>query len=263
MELVLKDHEIAVCMDVLDFYARIFIGQYDEIDDVLSQKLGWDGGMETNRFERTLIYTAMRSLEIPELKGWELNGSLGIWNDATDIRAKNAYDMKQLIRYHDAWVQQSSGICTKKIERPVFYGNLPEMDCRCRLTNTGTEIMYLAMQPEQYQILQDAAEVYWNMLNYRIRKMMQYYTGKKLVLDLAEIAERLYDMELPGDDSFCVEHLEQIRDFVGKVAGRDVLENGYNPVYWKSAVPDCESLQSAEPYLYYGETGSHEVVMSC
>ena len=76
MELVLRDHEIAVCMDVLDFYARIFIGQYDEIDDVLSQNLCWSCGIETNRFERTLLYTAMRSLEIPELKGWELNGTV-------------------------------------------------------------------------------------------------------------------------------------------------------------------------------------------
>ena len=192
MELVLRDHEIAVCMDVLDFYARIFIGQYDEIDDVLSQNLCWSCGIETNRFERTLLYTAMRSLEIPELKGWELNGSLGIWNEVTDIRAKNAYDMKQLIRYHDAWAQQSSGSRGRQIEKPAFYGKMPEMDCQCRITNTGAEIM-------------------------------------KLVLDLAEIVEKLYDVEAPEDDPSSMERLEQIRTFVGRIAGEDVVEDSCYP----------------------------------
>lgn len=234
MELVLRDHEIAVCMDVLDFYARIFIGQYDEIDDVLSQNLCWSCGIETNRFERTLLYTAMRSLEIPELKGWELNGSLGIWNEATDIRAKNAYDMKQLIRYHDAWAQQFSGSRGRQIEKPAFYGKMPEMDCQCRITNTGTEIMKLTMENEQYQILQDAARVYWYMLNYQIRQMMQYYTEKKLVLDLAEIVEKLYDIEAPEDDPSSMERLEQIRTFVGRIAGEDVVGD--------SCYPECVDL---------------------
>ena len=108
------------------------------------------------------------------------------------------------------------------------------MDCQCRITNTGTEIMKLTMENEQYQILQDAARVYWYMLNYQIRQMMQYYTEKKLVLDLAEIVEKLYDIEAPEDDPSSMERLEQIQTFVGRIAGEDVVED--------SCYPECVEL---------------------
>ena len=72
------------------------------------------------------------------------------------------------------------------------------------------------------------------MLNYQIRQMMQYYTEKKLVLDLAEIVEKLYDIEVPEDDPFSMERLEQIQTFVGRITGEDVVGD--------SCYPECVDL---------------------
>lgn len=57
------------------------------------------------------IYTAIRNLVFRENKiaEWDLYGSLGIWSEDTDVRAKNAYDMQQVIRYHYAWCINPDG----------------------------------------------------------------------------------------------------------------------------------------------------------
>lgn len=220
MKLVLKNQEISMCIDALDFYARMFMGQYDEIDDVLNQYLYGNRGLEQNKFERMHIYTAMRSLEIPELKGWDLNGSLGIWNEATDSRAKAAYDMKQIMCYQDAWCRNPQGGTGHIFEEPVFHGNLPKIECECYMEvreKRKFEIMELEMEEENFLLLKDSINIYWLMLNCRIKKMMRYFTDKKLVLELAGIVEKLYEITDPEDASPYQARWENIRRFGGKL----------------------------------------------
>ena len=111
MRVTLKDSEIGTCISALDFYSRMYMGQYGEIDFELRQ-YRFDSEFDNQYMcARKHIYTAIRNLVFRENKiaEWDLYGSLGIWSEDTDVRAKNAYDMQQVIRYSHAWCCNSEG----------------------------------------------------------------------------------------------------------------------------------------------------------
>ena len=62
MRMILKDSEIGICISALDFYSRMYMGQYPEIDFELRQ-YRFDSEFDNQyMFARKHIYTAIRNL---------------------------------------------------------------------------------------------------------------------------------------------------------------------------------------------------------
>lgn len=214
MQIILKNQEIAACIKALDFYSRMFIGQYGEIDFVLRQyRLSHDYNCQYE-FARWQIYTGMRSIvfnNVPRISEWDLNGSLGIWSEDTDVRAKNAYDMQQIIRYHDSWCRVPEGGTGRHFDEPLFGGNLPPIICECVMSGKE-EVMTIDMiGREHLDIFIAATEVSLLLHQIRISKMMKYYTNDTRVFELAKVVEKLYDDSETIDDKYTLEHIKILK----------------------------------------------------
>lgn len=81
-------------LNSLDLYSRVFLGQYDEIYNYISFKLDFNKDSPSEFLLRNI-----RGQLIPKLEGCDFNTSLGIYNPETHVRAKEAYDILQVLRY--------------------------------------------------------------------------------------------------------------------------------------------------------------------
>lgn len=75
MRMTLKDSEIGTCISALDFYSRMYMGQYGEIDFELRQ-YRFDSEFDNQYMcARKHIYTAIRNLVFRENKiaEWDLH----------------------------------------------------------------------------------------------------------------------------------------------------------------------------------------------
>ena len=102
LKLELTNEEVYTVIDALDFYSRIWIGQYDEINSLL--RLHGFMKSESHKIEnRKGDYLKLRNILLSSLENEDFNCSLGIWSSETNSLAKSAYDMQQIIRYTQAF----------------------------------------------------------------------------------------------------------------------------------------------------------------
>ena len=126
-------------------------------------------------------------------------GSLGIWSEDTDVRAKNAYDMQQVIRYHYAWCTNPDGGMGRNFDAPLLGGELTPIICDCLKTEQGIAMDISDIEKEHIDIMIAAVQVYLCLLTIQINKLMKYYTQDENALGLALAVEKLYDKgELAG-----------------------------------------------------------------
>ncbi|MBQ4523851.1 MAG: hypothetical protein IJA10_13015 [Lachnospiraceae bacterium] len=110
----------------------------------------------------------------------------------TDVRAKDAYDMQQIIRFHHAWCCTPEGGISRDFDAPLFGGELIPIKCEC-MKNENGEVMNISdMEEEHLEIMIVAVQVNLCLYTIQINKMMKYYTTDERVLELALIAEKLY-----------------------------------------------------------------------
>lgn len=96
MKLRVANKDIGIVVNALDFYSRIWIGQYGEIDRI-RRFYDLDRADYVDFESCNKYYLAIRKILIPELGNENLSGSLGIWNEQTNHLAKSAYDMQQIL----------------------------------------------------------------------------------------------------------------------------------------------------------------------
>lgn len=195
MRMVLRDSEIGICISALDFYSRMYMGQYAEIDFELRQ-YRFDSEFDNQyMFARKHIYTAIRNLVFHdnEIAEWDLNGSLGIWSEDTDVRAKNAYDMQQVIRYHYAWCCNPEGGMGRSFDAPLFGGELNPIKCDCSKNEQGIVMNISNIEKDHLRIMIEAVQIYLCLHTIQINKLMKYYTHDENALELALAVEKLYD----------------------------------------------------------------------
>ena len=197
MRMTLKDSEIGTCISALDFYSRMYMGQYGEIDFELRQ-YRFDSEFDNQHmFARKHIYTAIRNLVFRENKiaEWDLYGSLGIWSEDTDVRAKNAYDMQQVIRYYYAWCCNPEGGMGRNFDAPLFGGEIKPLKCDCSKSEQEVVMNIFDIDKEHLEIMIAAARVYLYLFTIQINKLMKYYTKDENALELALAVEKLYDKD--------------------------------------------------------------------
>ena len=204
----LKDSEIYLCLNALDFYSRMYIGQYDHIDSIMIWKSKDTDLFRRDELTRQKLYEAIKTrvfaeTDIPRLGYY---ASLGIWNDKTHDNAKVAYDMQQVMRYRAAYTRKPEGDITVDFDTPIIEGSQPEIRCECRLES---EVLVESIWVNVFQrgILADALKNDLLVHQFRIRDLFSYYTEDSINLDIAGLAEKLY-REIPRSD----EDIKKISD---------------------------------------------------
>ena len=227
MRMVLRDSEIGICISALDFYSRMYMGQYAEIDFELRQ-YRFDSEFDNQyTFARKHIYTAIRNLVFYDNKiaEWDLHDSLGIWSEGTDVRAKNAYDMQQVIRYHYAWCCNPEGGMGRSFDAPLFGGELNPIKCDCSKNEQGIVMNVSNIEKEHLRIMIAAVQIYLCLHTIQINKLMKYYTHDENALELALTVEKLYDKDEWAGTNRVNEKISSLKKVIIKLDELSVSDN--------------------------------------
>lgn len=174
----------------MDFYSCIWIGQYNEINNLL-RIYNYEGAKALDFESCREDYLKLRSIAIPKLAGRNIYCSLGIWNEDTNCMAKSAYDMQEIIRYTQAWYLHPEGGLGVNFNIPILEGDLPEIQCECHGEKEGC-ILTISGEESNFQLILKSLEVYISLFEYKIESLFHYYTNNAEALQLAKNIEKVY-----------------------------------------------------------------------
>ena len=190
LSLIITEEECYLVLKALDLYSRIWIGQYDRIDDLSIYDTGdkWDQNSVSH-----MLFQQIRDLLIPYLtgRGDYTCCSLGIWSDKTDIRAINAYDIQQRLRYEVSWYKNPEGDITVNYDKPWIRGDLGDFSVFCH-RNDDDVIVMLYLSEEQLKTIQTALEVLRLLIRREIKPAFMFFTSNEEVLSVAEELTKVY-----------------------------------------------------------------------
>ncbi|MBR4342232.1 MAG: hypothetical protein IKP88_05965 [Lachnospiraceae bacterium] len=202
----LIDDEISICVSALDFYNRMYIGQYDEIDWSIRMRLISSENYREREYTRRKLYEAVRSIIMKDtsIGEYNLDASLGIWNEQTDNRAKSSYDIQQIMRYIEAYCRSPEGGTTINFYEPLIKGSLSEIGCECRQENEHV-IETIIINSEHAEIMDDALYIYTLLHSHNVKGIFEYFTDDPIALEIVEIIDKMY------------KGLEQENDYINKI----------------------------------------------
>lgn len=172
--MIITDNTAAI--NALDFYDRMYLGQFDEITKAYRYHLkkGYNAFEEQEK-----ILLAIRSKMMPDIANLGFNCSRGIYCPETPKRAVDSHDILQIFNYE--YAVNICGIKEGSIDyrtHPVCIdGQYPEVII------DGDEAI---MNAEQMTIVYEAAKAYAFMVRGEIRKLFEMYTEDEEVLKTAE-----------------------------------------------------------------------------
>ena len=186
----MANKDIDIVVNALDFYLRIWIGQYGEIDRI-RRFYDLDRADYVDFESCNKYYLAIRKILIPELGNENLSGSLGIWNEQTNHLAKSAYDMQQIIRYTYAWYVYPEGGITVNFNSPILEGDLPQIEC-CYQGDITDPVLTISGQESNYRLLLESLEVQSCLFRCKIKSLFEHYTDNPEALCIAKRLEEMY-----------------------------------------------------------------------
>lgn len=190
MQLELNNNEVYIVINALDFYSRIWIGQYSEIEKLLVfYESNCTANFSSEEYRKCLL--ELRSIIIPELAYENMYCSLGIWNTNTNCMAKSAYDMQQIVRYTQAWYLQPKGGIGVNFDTPILKGDLPIIKCECRGRKAETVLIIKGME-SNFNLIERSLNVFMCLLEHKLGELFQYYTDDKKALALVKEIENTY-----------------------------------------------------------------------
>ncbi len=188
----------------LDFYSRVWIGQYRNIMLELSfhHPAGRTIGREPAPVIKALL-TAIRALAIPRLAEESWGTNLGIWSeDAKRIsgnRAASAYDLQQVVRHAIAWHLHPEGGHTVDFGKPILHGDWPAPVCACRGASEADFSLTIELVPEQRALLDEALGAYADFLQLDFARMFTHFTDHVRALELADTLSNILDDRLDNE----------------------------------------------------------------
>lgn len=187
--------EILKVIRALNFYSRIWMGQYLEIDNEITW-LKKEAPNEILETKITSLLLKIRSKLLPLSNrdiGQTLYASYGIFSNRIDERAGTAYDMQQVIRYTLAWFLHPEGGWTVDFGSPLRAGRVypvPKASC---VNNDGNIEMEVSLTDKsQFIIVEDAIEILNLVCSGKIEKLFSHYTDDKEALLTASEIEKVY-----------------------------------------------------------------------
>ena len=193
MSVDLIDDEIGICINALDFYNRMYIGQYDQIDWGIRMRLISTEKYREGEYTRRKLYEAVRSIIMKDTRiaEYNLDASLGIWSDQTDDRAKSSYDMQQIMRYRAAYCRSPEGGTTIDFREPLIEGSLPEIGCVCRQEDEHM-IETVSINNDHAGIMDDALCIYSLLHRHNVKGIFKYFTDDPVAREIVEIIDKMY-----------------------------------------------------------------------
>ncbi len=214
-KIVFTDNELYIVLKSLDFYSRIWIGQYDHIlwDLRWYRNCGQLDALD-NKLRGYLMN--MRNIIMPELRHYGLSGSHGIFSPYRDVKAAIAYDMQQESRHKSAWFQYPEGGNTVNFGTPLPGEDdpcdFPKAEC---YNKDGEFRIKVYIDDTQLGVIIDALNI--GILEYgcQIRQLFDYYTDNSEALRIAnEITELLLSVESERtiETDLYIELIERLSD---------------------------------------------------
>lgn len=192
-----SETEIRNIIRSLDFYSRIWIGQYLEIDNEMIWliKKTYDDVRENEIIPLFLqLRNRMMPASIRDI-GQTLYASYGIFSDKVDERAGTAYDMQQVIRYTLAWFLHPEGGWTVDFGSPLRAGRVyPVPTASCTKNDKNIEMDVFLSDKSQFTIIENAIKILDCVYSEKIEQMFSYYTDDKDALAAASEIEKIYKM---------------------------------------------------------------------
>lgn len=247
LSLLLTEAECYLVINALDLYSRIWIGQYERINDLSIYDIGYQWSRDSRIYA---LFQKMRNLLIPSLAGVGdyLSCSLGIWSDKTDIRAINAYDLQQRLRYEISWFKNPDGDITVNYDTPWIRGNLGDFSVFC-LRKDERISAYLYLSYEQLITIQSSLEVYNFLADRDIKEAFKYYTSNDEILSVAEELTTVYReqeyLSFPSDKDFGMRIYCELKDKL-----TDLLEKIKSTIDDRSYIQTIRvNITPANPFL--------------
>lgn len=200
------DDEIGICVNALDFYNRMYIGQYNEIDWRLRMRMISSENYREGEYARRKLYEAVRSIIMKDtgIAEYNLDASLGIWSDQTDDRAKSSYDIQQIMRYKEAYCRFPKGGNTVNFTKPLIKGSLSEIGCDC-IQEDEHVIETVNINSEHAGIMDDALHIYSLLYSHNIKRIFEYFTDNPVAREIVEIIDKMY------------KGIKQEKDYINKI----------------------------------------------
>ena len=190
LSITMSEAECHLAINALDLYSRIWIGQYERIQDLQI----YDSGERWSRYSQVhMLFQRIRDLLIPSLVGHGdyRSCSLGIWSDKTDIRAINAYDIQQRLRYEISWFKNPEGDISVNYDRPLIKGNLGDYSIYCEQCKEEF-FATLYLSSEQLAVIQTSLGVYRHLINRNMKDAFEFFTSNEEALSVVEELTRIY-----------------------------------------------------------------------
>lgn len=185
--------EVYNLINALDFYSRIWIGQYLEINTLLSWSKKTMFGLKTEK-DVIPLFQKIREQLLPELD-YDLNGSYGIYSKKTNENARISYDIQQVVRYKQAYFLHPEGGITVDYSYPLQTCKsieLPKASIQYK-DNKDKYSMKLEFSDEcQLVVIQKALAVKQCLDTGKIKKLFSYYTNNEIALNYAAKVEDYY-----------------------------------------------------------------------
>lgn len=186
MDINLKDDEVYTIIDALDFYSRIWIGQYDTI---LREIRWYKNCSQLDSFEyelKTLLLNIRHNL-LPELDNYGIYASHGIFSSEINYKAAVAYNMQQEFRYKLAYFNHPEGGITVDFNSPMKaeLDPNPFPNATCNKIDDNV-IVTLTINKEQLEIIINALSIKKAQLKGLVSDIFKYYTDNKNIIRLAE-----------------------------------------------------------------------------
>lgn len=188
----------------LDFYSRVWIGQYRNI--MLELSFHHPAGRTIGRELAPVIkaaLTAIRALAIPQLAEESWGANFGIWSeDAKHIsgnRAASAYDLQQVIRHATAWSLHPEGGHIVDFAKPILRGDWPAPACTCHGASEADFSFVIELVPEQHTLLGEATEAYADFLQLDLARMFTHFSDHARALELADTLSNILDDRLDDE----------------------------------------------------------------
>ena len=184
--LTFTEEEIRRILEALDFYSRIWIGQYDHI----LWEMRWMKDCDKlDLFDEAIRkkFIKMRQIILPALEDYPLSASFGIFSDKRDVKVAIAYDMQQEFRYKKAWFLHPEGGYTVDFGSPLPCEDdpcvFPKAEC---YRENGEFRIRVTIEEVQLSIMIDALQVRALADQGQMRKVFSYYTDDSCALSLAD-----------------------------------------------------------------------------
>ena len=191
MKLRLHEDDIGPSIRTLELYISVHLGQYDRINDLFRFGVAYEEFEAVKKEEkaREALLLVIRKKLMPDLGDYPLIAiNRGIFQDMTDPRARDAYDLSQVISYTKAWHEHPEGGNTRNFFTPIFSGRYEHPRCSAE-ENDGHVILNLLIGPEQLTIMKQAAEAYLLFQQGEFEEAFSYFTSSTPVLLVAREME--------------------------------------------------------------------------